>query len=522
MGAGRARERHPPGEVDLRCSERPASPARRGREVLLGALQIGTGLVHPREGPTVQICAAVASAMGRAFAPRRRAGAASIPVGAAAGIAAAFNAPIAAVTFVIEELVGGLDTTVLSGVVVAAALAAVVEHSILGEHPVFDVPGDYALSHASSLVVFALLGLAAGVAGHLFSSGLLRLRGHFVARSRIPRWAQPAVGGLAAGAIAALTLGLLGARGVAGGGYDTLADALHGALPLEVMAALCAAKAAATIASYSSGGAGGIFAPSLFVGAMLGGLFTTIDRYALGHGDAQAGAFALVGMGAFFAAVIRAPITSILIIFEMTGSYRLVLPLMLANALAYRTARWFHPTPIYDALLEQDGRRVPHSPRSAQALHLAKVGEAVVRDVVTLDAALSVEEAARLAERCAFSSFPVVRGGVLVGTITEARLRRLAAEGSGASPIIEHARLRDVLTPTQTLHDALGTMNRLGIRQLSVVDDAEARRLVGVLAMSDVVEVLLRAEQGEGPSSMSTPIPARSTREREPASARST
>ncbi|MFO0611873.1 MAG: chloride channel protein [Polyangiaceae bacterium] len=475
---------------------------------VLSAIQIGSGSSLGREGPTVQICAAVASALGRLFAlspsNRRR----LIPVGAAAGIAAAFNAPIAAVTFVIEELVGGLDTTVLSGVVVAAALAAVVEHSILGEHPIFDVPGDYRMQHATSLVVFALLGLAAGVAGHLFARGLLRLRGRFATRSRIPRWAQPAVGGLATGAVAALTLGLFGAQGVAGGGYETLTLGLHGDLPFKVMAVLCAAKFVATIFSYSSGGAGGIFAPALFVGAMLGGLFGLVDRYALGHADLQIGAFALVGMGAFFAAVIRAPITSILIIFEMTGSYRLVLPLMVANALAYRTARYFDPTPIYEALLEQDGRRVPESARSAQILATVKVGDVVVRDVITIDAAGTVDEALRVAESCSFSSFPVVRDGVLAGVLTEARLRRLVAEGSGADPVSDHARVREYLGAGQTLHEALSTMNRLGLRHLSVVDDAQHRHLVGILSMSDVVQVLLRAEQAEGPASTGTPIPA--------------
>lgn len=474
---------------------------------VLGAVQIGSGSSLGREGPTVQICAAVASALGRLFAlspsNRRR----LIPVGAAAGIAAAFNAPIAAVTFVIEELVGALDTTVLSGVVVAAALAAVVEHSLLGEHPIFDVPSSYGMPHASSLVVFAALGLAAGAIGHLFTRGLLLLRGRFASRSFLPRWAQPALGGLGTGAVAALALGLFGAQGIAGGGYETLTEALRGDVSIRLMAVLFVAKFAATIFSYSSGGAGGIFAPSLFVGAMLGGLFGLVDRHALGHPDAQIGAFALVGMGAFFSAVIRAPITSILIIFEMTGSYRLVLPLMVANALAYSAARALHRTPIYEALLEQDGRRLPESSRSARVLSLVKVGDVVVRDVVALSARQRVEDALRAVDRCPFSSFPVVHDGVLVGVLTEARLRRLAAEGSASDLVGEHARLREYLREGDSLHDALTTMNRLGVRHLSVVDDAQHRRLVGVLGMSDVVRALLEAEQAPGPVSIGTPIP---------------
>lgn len=323
---------------------------------VLAALQIGTGSSLGREGPTVQICATVASALGRLFALSPSNQRRLIPVGAAAGIAAAFNAPIAAVTFVIEELVGGLDTTVLSGVVVAAAISAAVEHSILGERPVLAVPVSYGLTHASSLLVFATLGLMAGLLGHAFSTGLLRARAGFRGLTRVPPWARPALGGLLTGLIALCALELVGTLGVAGGGYETLERGLRGDLPLKVLAVLCVAKFAATIASYSSGGAGGIFAPTLFVGAMLGGLMGEVDRHVLRHADAQLGAFALVGMGAFFAAVVRAPMTSILIVFEMTGSYKLVLPLMVANAAAYVTARAWNPTPIYDALLHQDGR----------------------------------------------------------------------------------------------------------------------------------------------------------------------
>ncbi len=472
---------------------------------VLAALQIGTGSSLGREGPTVQICATVASALGRLFALSPSNQRRLIPVGAAAGIAAAFNAPIAAVTFVIEELMGGLDTTVLSGVVVAAALSAAVEHSILGERPVLAVPGSYGLTHASSLLVFAALGVIAGLLGHAFSQGLLSTRRAFRDLTRVPVWARPAVGGLLTGLIALAAFELVGTLGVAGGGYETLVVGLRGNLPVKVMAVLFVAKFAATIASYSSGGAGGIFAPTLFVGAMLGGLMGEVDRHVLMHSDTQLGAFALVGMGAFFAAVVRAPMTSILIVFEMTGSYKLVLPLMVANAVAYVTARARSPTPIYDALLEQDGRHMPQAHLASPALTSHRVGDAMKSDVVSLATTDTVDAALATLAGLPFETIPVLGPeGSLVGVVTEARLRRLQAEGRGAEAITEHARLRGTLVPQQSLRAALVTMNRLGVRLMMVVDDPVRRHLLGVLSMNDVVGVLLRFEVTSDPRASQT------------------
>jgi chloride channel protein, CIC family len=331
----------------------------------LATLQLGTGSALGREGPTVQICASVASALGRAFSLSPASTRRLIPLGAAAGIAAAFNAPIAAVTFTLEEIVGDFDQTVLAGVVVAAALAAAVERSILGVEPVFSVPHGYQLTYTSSLLVYALLGLAAGLLSHLFYFLLLSGRARVRRLSRARRAIAPAFGGLATGALALLVGAGLGAHGILGDGYASLSSALLGELSLRVMLALLAAKLLATVCCYASGGAGGIFAPVLFVGAMLGGAFGQLDRALLDHPGTELGAFALVGMGAFFAAVIRAPITSVLIIFELTHCYGLILPLMITNTTAYLCARDGQRLAIYEALLDQDGLRLP-APRGPE------------------------------------------------------------------------------------------------------------------------------------------------------------
>jgi len=324
---------------------------------VLCTLQLGVGASLGVEGPTVQICAGVSSFLSKVarLSPinRRR----MTSVGMSAGIAAAFNAPIAAVTFTLEELVGSLDQTMLSGVIVSAALAAVVENRVLGSNPIFHVPKHYVLTNYSSLVWFALLGLLAAMVSIAFTDSLLWLRGWFKRFKAVPQWVHPALGGAATGMFAVVAIMFFHVNGIAGDPYKTLTMALTGelgVLPLA-MVVLCVLKLAATVTSYSSGGAGGIFAPALYMGGMLGGAVGYIDVAVFHHSADAIGAFAVVGMGAVFAGVVRAPMTSILIIFEMTGGYGLILPLMIANMSAFALARHWRHTSVYEALLEQDG-----------------------------------------------------------------------------------------------------------------------------------------------------------------------
>jgi CIC family chloride channel protein len=331
---------------------------------ILCALQLGSGASLGLEGPTVQICAGVSSMLARLarLSPKNTRRMAS--VGMAAGIAAAFNAPIAAVTFTLEELIGDLDQTMLSGVIVAAALSAVVEHSILGNNPVFHVNAFYQLTKASSLIWYALLGILAAVVSIAFTDSLLALRAWFKRLQNVPKWVQPAIGGAATGGMAVAALALFHLNGIAGDPYGTLTLALTGKMTLVSMLVFCVLKLAATVCSYSSGGSGGIFAPALFMGAMLGGAVGYLDVTVFHHSTDSIGAFAVVGMGAVFAGIVRAPMTSVLIIFEMTGGYGLVLPLMIANMSAFVLARHWRRVPVYEALLAQDGIHLEHGPAS--------------------------------------------------------------------------------------------------------------------------------------------------------------
>ena len=461
----------------------------------VSALQIGTGSSLGREGPTVHICAGIASRLGRLARVTPQNVRRLLPVGAAAGIAAAFNAPIAAVTFTIEEVVGNLDQTVLSGVVVAAAFAAIVERTVLGVHPVFAIPREYGLEHLSSLLLYTVLGLVSAGLALLFTEFLLGLRKWFKGLSHLPRWAQPALGGLVTGALAVIAAIAFHSGGVTGGGYATLGAALGGQLALRVLVPLCLMKLAATVFSYSSGGAGGIFAPALFIGAMAGGAVGTLDMAVFHHSTESLGAFALVGMGAVFAGIIRAPITSVLIIVEMTGGYSLILPLMIANMLAYGIARYYRPTPIYEALLEQDGI----------SLHERKLVDALagvfIRDV-PMDATpytsfapgSSLDELVRvLSEGSRQEVFPVVDGQRLVGVITLEDLMSVASEEhlEGVANAADVMRPPFAMRQDEDLRSAFETMLAQGVRELPAVDDED--RIVGFVDEKSIAHAYLAA-----------------------------
>jgi len=453
---------------------------------LLSSVQIGTGASLGREGPTVHICAGVATALGRlaSISPRnlRR----LLPVGAAAGVAAAFNAPISAVTFTVEEVVGSLDQTVLSGVVVAAAVAAITERGILGENPVLGVEHAGGLQHVSSLAFFALLGVAAGLVSVLFTDSLLSLRRWFRAQQSLPVWAQPAAGALGTGAVAVAALSF-GATGITGGGYEVLGRALSAQLGLRLLLALCALKLVATVLSYSSGGAGGIFAPSLFIGGMLGGAVGYADRALLHHSSEVLGGFALVGMGAVFAGIVRAPITSVLIIFEMTGSYGLILPLMLSNMTAYALARRSRPTGIYDALLEQDGIHLPRPRRIGEV----SVGEVMSMEIEVIGASMPFDEIVERLRDTTQGALPVAgRDGEIIGLITLEDLRPLLGERE-LSPIAVAADicrpLPAVALPSDSLETALERMTAHGMDYLPVMASGSSPEIVGMLTLREIL-----------------------------------
>jgi CIC family chloride channel protein len=322
---------------------------------ILGIVSIGSGNSLGREGPTLHLCATIASQIGQRFHVRKTAMLNMIPVGMGAGIAAGFNAPLAAVTFVVEELLlSTYRTKAMAGIVFAAVTAAAVERIVLGSNPIYRV--NLAPFEIDWWMLVCLpIGVLAGLIGHFFIKYLLDTRQRVKSWEAIPPWAKPALGGLGMGMIGTIIFLATDHSGIFGLGYTDLNETLNGKIVGLILLALLVGKILATIFSFSFGGSGGIFAPSLFIGTMLGGLLGFIMVQVFNVPTAVLGGSALLGMGAFFAATIRTPFTSVLVIYEMTGNYSLILPLMFGNMIAFNIAERFRPTPTFDALLMQDG-----------------------------------------------------------------------------------------------------------------------------------------------------------------------
>ncbi|HEX4945201.1 MAG TPA: chloride channel protein [Blastocatellia bacterium] len=455
-------------------------------KAITSAISLGTGASIGREGPTVQICAAVSSFLGRFFGVSRRRLMELLPVGSAAAVAAAFNTPIAAVTFAFEEIIGDLNQRMLGGIVIAAVIASAISRAFEPGHLYPGVTA-YGLQHPAELVFYLLLGAIMGGVAVFFSHTLLKLRLIFRQFRQIPLWLKPAIGGFIVGIV-----GLFAPQAM-GGGYATLTSALQGRLPILLLLTLSVAKIVTTVVSYGSGGSGGIFAPSLFIGAMVGGTLGYVVEAAIPSHPTAPGAFALVGMGASFCGVIRAPITSVLIVFEMTQNYSLILPLMIANATSYLVAQRLSPTPIYEALLEQDGIRLaPAQPKIS--LHKLTASNVMTRDIVTLPANFTIREAIEYVMTNPHYGFPVVDGArKMVGFITRNDLRHHQAEGN-ADALLGDVAIKDVVTAHPD-HPLDAVMLKLGERELSllpVVSRKDLRQLLGIISMRDIVRAQAR------------------------------
>src|SRR4051812_27572861 len=313
---------------------------------------LASGIPLGREGPSVQVGSGLASVLGRNLGLSPERVKALIPVGAAAAIAAAFNTPLAAVVFALEEIVGDLHAPVIGSVVLASATSWGVLRLLLGNSPLFKVP-QYQLVHPVEFAIYAVLGILGGLVSVAFTRLLLGMRERFLRLPLKTQWFQPAAGGLLVGVLGWFTPQVLGV------GYGFVGHALNGTMALKLMLLLVFFKLITVTVSYASGNAGGIFGPALFIGAMLGGSVGTVAHQLFPGHTASSGAYALVGMGTAFAGIVRAPMTSVLMIFEMTQDYAVIVPLMISNLVSLFISSRLQPVPIYDALAIQDGIHLP-------------------------------------------------------------------------------------------------------------------------------------------------------------------
>ena len=457
-------------------------------KAVISALCVGSGASLGREGPTVQICAALSHLISKMFSIPRRKQMNQLPVGAAAAIAAAFNTPIAAVTFALEEIIGDLNQKLAASIVIAAVISATIERALLGANPLFTGANVYALNNPQELVAYAVLGVAAGVVGVAFSKLILWLRMAFRDRLNVPPWSKPAIGGAIIGVIGLWQPHALGL------GYDFLGQVLkeQDNLVLKAVLALALAKILASAFSYGSGMSGGVLGPSMFIGGMLGAAVWHVMTYIEPATIIARGAFALVGMGALFAAVIRVPITSILLIFEMTYNYEIILPLMIANAIAYAVASRMTPLSIYESFLFQDGIHLNTAPKT-DVLSRVTAASVMTQDVVTLPDDITVSEALDIVGRLEFNGYPVLREGRMVGLITTGDLRRLEADNQ-QDHLIVNAMTKKIVHahPDQTLDTVVLKLAQRELSQLPVVSRVDDTRLLGIITLRDIARAQAR------------------------------
>jgi CIC family chloride channel protein len=445
------------------------------------ATTLASGIPLGREGPSVQVGAGIGSVLGRWLGLRPEKVKALIPVGAAAAIAAAFNTPMAAVLFSLEEVMGDMHAPILGSVVLASATSWAVLRLLLGNNPLFQVP-QYTLVHPLELAIYALLGIAGGFLSVAFTRLLLGMRKLFLNLPTRTRWWHPVVGGV--------TVGLMGwfVPQVLGVGYTYVGSALNGTMALKLMLLLVVLKLFGVPVSYASGNAGGIFGPALFLGAMLGGAIGAVAHGLLPGYTATPGAYALVGMGALFAGIVRAPMTSVLMIFEMTRDYAVIVPLMIANMTSFFISSRFQKQPIYEALAHQDGIHLPsHSTRNEP--NQRTVLQIMRKTPEILPAEMRVEDVIVQTRASKLRIWPVTEKDYFLGMLTKETLGRAFVDGRKEQPLKDLVETLQVphLHTDHPLHLALERMSKYHLDVLPVVHRADIHKLEGVVTLPDVL-----------------------------------
>jgi chloride channel protein, CIC family len=449
------------------------------------ALAIGSGQSLGPEDPSLQMGAGIASKIGRSLNLSQEKIRLIAPVGAAAGLAAAFNAPISAVLFVIEEVIGAWSGGVLGAIVLAAVSSVVTMRSFLGAESLFRVP-EFRVVRAQDLLAYAILGLVGGAASVVF------LKWIAYAKPRIDRWPhwtkflQPAAAGF--------LIGIIGIRfpQVMGAGYSVIDQAMHGQFAWDLLLALAGLKILATGFSFLSGTPGGMFAPVLFIGAMLGGAVGAVEQHFFPALAGTIGTFALVGMGTFFAGFLRIPITSVFMVIELSGNYTAILPVMISTMVAYLISKRFQKLPLFEMLARYDGMILPSIEEQREQV------APVVEKAMQRDAALIFAPSDPL-EKVTGSASAKPEFPLLVNSRREWRLldrnhlMQLAedrsrtytvADVNGKGPL-------PTLFPDQTLEEALQLVGDWPL--LPVVNRADASKLEGIITLADILRTFRNA-----------------------------
>lgn len=452
------------------------------------AVCIGTGGAVGREGPIAQIGSAIGSTIGQVFRLSEDRIRTLVACGAAGGIAATFNAPIGGALFAMEVILGKLHVTNFVSVVISAVIADVIGQAYEGNTRAFSVPA-YSMGHPNELFLYALLGVIAAILAFGFTR-FLYFSEDLWDKIPMPEYVKPVLGGLLLGTLGLLTFKIDGIPRIFGVGYESISDALTTSLPLQIALSLLFLKIIATSLTIGSGGSGGIFAPSLFMGAMLGLGFGYIAKMIFPGLLASPGAFSLVGMAAFFTGAAHAPMTSILILFEMTNDYNLILPLMFATVLSTLFSRILSRESIYTLKLTRRGIHLEQG-QDIDVMQGMTVEEVMTTDFQAIHPDLSLDVLADLFQKTHYNGFPVIdEFGHLQGVITATDLDRQVIMGD-----LHHKKVIDICTksnllialPDEPVWKPLKKMSTLDIGLVPVVSDEKTRKVLGVIRRSNII-----------------------------------
>ncbi|UCH88392.1 MAG: chloride channel protein [Thermoplasmata archaeon] len=472
-----------------------------GVKALASAVTIGSGGSAGREGPIVVMGSTSGSSIAQMLRLSPYQTRVLLACGAAGGISATFNTPIAGVLFALELIITEFKTRSFIPIVISSVFGTVISRSILGllgveETFVFDVP-QYTLATPWELIFYLILGVLAGVTAILFIKTLYYTEDAFD-KLKIPPYTKPMLGGLCVGLIGFTILLYTSEATVFGVGYGSIEALLSNDVVFHVIVALIILKIIATSLTIGSGGSGGVFAPSLFIGAMLGGAFGLIVHGAFPDITAGHEAYVLVGMAALFAGSSRATLTAIVIIFEMTGDYYIILPLMFSCVIADAIGAYWLKDSIYTCKLRRRGIRIQHG-RDINLMEAITVKETMTRDVQTVQEDMKISQLSRLIQETGHMAFPVMDSNYyLIGIVTHSDVRRALKEGKASHPVreIETTKLITV-TPENTLNDALMRIGDSEINHLPVVTEKDPKKLEGFLTKGDIIRAYRRRQMAE-------------------------
>ena len=465
-------------------------------KALASSICMGSGGSVGREGPIVQIGSALGSTLGQLFKLKRERMKLLVACGAAAGIAATFNAPIAGVFFALEIILGDFAVRSFAPVVLSSVTASVIGRAFFGNYPAFILP-KYNLISGWEIPLYLILGIGAGLVALLFIFSLSKSEDLFD-KIRMPEYLKPMLGGLLIGIIALFFPHILGvgygkAPLIFGQAFASTEGALNELLVLKLLFLLVFLKILATSLTLGSGGSGGIFAPSLFMGAVFGGAFGSLAHRFFPTITATSGAYAIVGMGAVVAAATHAPITAILIIFELTDNYLIILPLMAACTASTLLARYLKRDSIYTEKLSRKGIDIRLG-REVGIMERIKVRDVMDSEVVIVREEMTLDELIKFIATTPYSDFPVVNAkGELVGAISYQDIRTALATKKKEMTVGDITS-RGILTttPDETLNDIISKFSRHSLEHLCVVDKRNKKKLLGVVNHHDIMHIYHR------------------------------